>query len=237
VTAHRLGRPWLPPHRARSHEHFQSDLNISRLINERNIIMKKEILTRPFAADKIKQRPGQHGKTLSYVDISAVIERLNEAFDHRWDFEVVSHQVRDTEVVVLGKITADGVTKAAFGGSSITLDKEGEIASLADDLKAAGSDALKKAASLLGVGLEMYGGQPAEQKPGNGHAMPVGDRLTSKQLATIHGVARREGVTRDELLGLVAGKTGKDRVELLTRAEASNIIDALAAQGGNGAHP
>jgi hypothetical protein len=200
--------------------------------------VKKEILTRPFAPEQIKQRPGQHGKTLSYVDISAVIERLNEAFDHRWDFEVVSHQVRDTEVVVLGKITADGVTKAAFGGSSITLDKEGEVVSLADDLKAAASDALKKCASLLGVGLEMYGRQPAEQKPGNGHATPpAGDRLTSKQLATIHGVARREGVTRDELLGLVAGKTGKDRIEALTRAEASGIIDALATQGGNGAHP
>jgi hypothetical protein len=202
--------------------------------------MKKDILTRPFASEQIKQRSGQHGRTLSYVDVAAVIERLNEAFDHRWDFEVVSHQVRDTEVVVLGKITADGITKSAFGGSSITLDKEGEVVSLADDLKAAGSDALKKAASLLGVGLEMYGGQPTEQKPANGQARatpPAGDRLTSKQLATIHGVARREGVTRDELLGLVAGKTGKDRVELLTRAEASSIIDALAAQGGNGAHP
>jgi hypothetical protein len=198
--------------------------------------VKKEILTRPFAPEQIKQRPGQHGKTLSYVDISAVIERLNEAFDHRWDFEVVSHQVRDTEVVVLGKITADGITKAAFGGSSITLDKEGEVVSLADDLKAAGSDALKKAASLLGVGLEMYGGQPAEQR--SGHAAPAaGDRLTSKQLAAIHGVARREGVTRDELLGIVAKRTGKDRVEVLTRAEASNIIDALGSNGGNGAHP
>jgi hypothetical protein len=199
--------------------------------------VKKEILTRPFAPEQIKQRPGQHGKTLSYVDVAAIIERLNEAFEHRWDFEVVSHQVRDTEVVVLGKITADGITKSAFGGSGITLDKEGEVVSLADDLKAAGSDALKKAASLLGVGLEMYGGQAAEQKPGNGHAAPpAGDRLTSKQLATIHGVARREGVTRDELLGLVGYKTGKDRVELLTRAEASSIIDALAARGGNGAH-
>jgi hypothetical protein len=112
--------------------------------------------------------------------------------------------------------------------------------SLADDLKAAGSDALKKAASLLGVGLEMYGGQPVEQRTGTGQgraAPSAGDRLTSRQLATIHGVARREGVTRDELLGLVAGKTGKDQIELLTRAEASSVIDALASPGSNGAHP
>jgi hypothetical protein len=82
--------------------------------------------------------------------------------------------------------------------------------------------------------------QPTEQRPGNGQrraAPPASDRLTSKQLAAIHGVARREGVTRDELLGLVAGKTGKDRIEILTRAEASSIIDALASPGHNGAHP
>jgi hypothetical protein len=58
----------------------------------------------------------------------------------------------------------------------------------------------------------------------------------SKQLATFHAVARCEGVTREELLGLVAGKTGKDRIELLTRAEASSIIDALSSPGSNGAH-
>jgi len=34
--------------------------------------MKKDILTRPFAPEQIKQRPGQHGQTLSYVDVAAV---------------------------------------------------------------------------------------------------------------------------------------------------------------------
>jgi hypothetical protein len=41
----------------------------------------------------------------------------------------------------------------------ITKAKEtGEIISLADDLKAAATDALKKAATLLGVGLHLYNG-------------------------------------------------------------------------------
>ena len=63
----------------------------------------------------------------------------------------------------------------------------------------------------------------------------VGDRLTSKQLAAIHGVARREGITHDELMGLLVARTGKERVEMLTRSEASSVIDALSSPGGNGA--
>ena len=47
--------------------------------------------------------------------------------------------------------------KSQFGSSRITRAKEtGDIISLADDLKAAATDALKKAATLLGVGLHLY---------------------------------------------------------------------------------
>ena len=52
--------------------------------------MKRELLTKPFRQDQLKQRKGNLGKTLIYVDIAAVIERLNEACDS-WSFEVVKH--------------------------------------------------------------------------------------------------------------------------------------------------
>jgi hypothetical protein len=49
------------------------------------------------------------------------------------------------------------VTKAAFGSSRITRDnRSGKAVALGDDLKAATTDALKKAATLLGVGLYLY---------------------------------------------------------------------------------
>jgi len=204
--------------------------------------VKKDILCRPFAPEQVKTRQGQNGKTLSYVETHAVIVRLNEGCDS-WGFEIVEHHVMDDEVVVVGRLTADGVVKMAFGGSSITRDKATRSAvSIADDLKAAGSDALKKAASLLGVGLELYGGQQGrEQKAGNGNGArsapsDLNDRLTSRQLSAIHGVARREGITRDELTGLLMARTGKERAEILTRAEASTILDALASPRSNGAH-
>jgi recombination DNA repair RAD52 pathway protein len=97
--------------------------------------MKKDILTRPFPPELVKQRQGQGGKTLNYVETHAVIARLNEGCD-AWNFEIVEHQILDEEVVVIGKLTADGVTKMAFGGSSITRDREGRPVSIADDAKA-----------------------------------------------------------------------------------------------------
>jgi len=159
--------------------------------------MNKKLLTRPFETGQIKRRKGQHGKTLSYVDIAAVIARLNEAADS-WSFDIVEHQIQAGEVIVLGRLTLDCITKMAFGGSSITVDRSGEVVSVADDLKAASSDALKKAASLFGVGLELYGGvakahDPARQPtparaPEDREApsrRPVGDRVTARQLSAM----------------------------------------------------
>ncbi len=199
--------------------------------------MNRETLCRPFPAEAIKTRPGQHGKTISYVDIAAVIARLNEGCDS-WSFEVVSHKVEADEVIVLGKLTADGVVKMAFGGSAITLDKEGRAISIADDLKAAASDALKKCASLLGVALEMYGG--ASSANGNGRpaarAPEPDDRVTARQLAAIQAACRRQSIGREELHALVQKKTGKSAVQFLTKAEASGVLDELGNGYGAQAH-
>jgi hypothetical protein len=204
--------------------------------------VKRDVLTRPFESAQIKRRQGAHGKELSYVDVAAVITRLNEAFDHEWTFEVTSHEIQENEAIVVGRLTAAGITKMAFGGSSITLDRDGRVVSIADDLKAASSDALKKCASLLGVALEMYGGaperQPAPGRAANGtrpQAAPVADRVTARQLSAIQSACRRKGVSRDEL-GTLIGRTGKQALQFLTRGEASAILTELDGQG-NGTQP
>jgi len=198
--------------------------------------MKKEILCRPFAAEQIKQRQGQGGRMLSYVETHAVIARLNEGCD-AWSFEIVEHQILDEEVVVVAKLTADGIMKMAFGGSSITRDREGRAVSIADDLKAAGSDALKKAASLLGVALHLYGAseEPAAQpRAANPAPNSPNDRLTSRQLSAIQSIARRQNIGRDRMTHMLGERFGKMEVAHLSRREASSLLSELTGSNGSG---
>jgi hypothetical protein len=123
--------------------------------------MNREILERPFGPEQIKQREGNFGKMLDYIEGHAVIQRLNDAFEGDWSFSILQHDVlKDSdEVIVLGELKAGDTVKSQFGSSRITHNSQsGGMVSLADDFKAAATDALKKCATLLGVGLHLYGG-------------------------------------------------------------------------------
>ncbi len=116
--------------------------------------------------DVIATRPGRGRQTFRYVPVAWFIQQLNLVFMHRWDFEIMEHAVLDKikEIWVKGKLTvtgADGVviTKTQFGGSAIKYNQEGtKIIDLADDLKSASSDCLKKCATLLGFAWDVYSG-------------------------------------------------------------------------------
>jgi hypothetical protein len=131
--------------------------------------MNRELLEKPFEPDQIKQREGNFGKMLDYIEGHAVIERLNMAFEAEWSFSILEHRIleKTDEVLVVGQLKAGDVVKTQFGSSRITRAREsGELISLADDFKAAATDSIKKCASLLGVGLHLYNGdkQPAGQR-------------------------------------------------------------------------
>lgn len=201
--------------------------------------MKKDLLIRPFRADQVKQRKGHHGQMLSYVDVAAVIERLNEAFEHEWSFEVLQHEIQQGEVIVLGKLTAEGIVKTAFGGSGITTNKVGDVLSIADDLKAAASSSLRKCASLLGIALELYGGskdRPPEREsapsaPVRPRPLMPQERATSRQLAALHSAARRTGLEKRDLEVFLEERVGHATLNELSRADASRIISELSGNG------
>src|SRR4030095_16088723 len=159
--------------------------------------MNRELLEKPFAPEQIKRRQGTNGDVLDYIEGCAVIQRLNECFDAEWIFEIQEHRVYEDEVVVLGKLTAQGVSKSQFGKSRITRSKkDNSIISLGDDLKAAATDCLKKCATLFGVGLHLYFEAPASTN-GNGNGQPHSEgsnsdvgRLTAKQLSAIFSLAK-----------------------------------------------
>jgi hypothetical protein len=199
--------------------------------------MKKDVLTRPFPPELLRTRRGTNGKQFSYVEAHTVVARLNEATDYEWSFEVVRHEILADEVIVLGRLVIDGVAKMAFGGSSVTRDSSGKEMSIADDLKAATSDAIKKTASLFGCGLEMYGAAPsapsrsrtADQPP----APRTEDRLTNRQLAALQAASRRRGWSAAQLSATSEERFRKNNVQALTRAEASALLSELSGLNGH----
>ena len=201
----------------------------------------RDILERAFPADLIRTRKGSFGRELSYVEVAYYIRRLNEAFGGDWSFEVLEQRLLDTEVVVVGKLTAGGITKTAFGGSSITVSREtGDKVSISDDLKSAASDSLKKACSLLGVGLELHvdaqvpvKDTPPAPTPISPH--PGSNVLTQRQYRAIMGLSSQAGISEIDLGKWVQNSYGVS-VDELDRREASDVITKLnqSLAGGNG---
>ena len=139
--------------------------------------MNRELLEKPFAPEEIRQREGSFGRMLNYIKGHSVIQRLNDSFDAEWSFRILTHEIvkEADEVLVLGELKAFDIVETQFGSSKIKRSREtGEIISLADDLKAAATDALKKTATLLGIGLQLYNGR------GNNDAQSEGKRGSVK---------------------------------------------------------
>ena len=108
--------------------------------------MNREQLEKPFAPAQIRQRKGRNG-LLDYVEGHSVIQRLNDALEGKWSFEIVHHEIREEAVLVLGKLTTENVVKTAFGTSQVTREREsGKAISVGDDLKAASTDAVRRVA-------------------------------------------------------------------------------------------
>ena len=140
--------------------------------------MNRDILEKEFEPSQIKRRRGPFGDDLDYVEAADVIRRLNEAFDGEWSFEIIEHQQMFSEVVVLGKLTAQGIVKCQFGSHKITkAKKDGEVVNIGYDLKAAASDCLKKTATHLGVALHLYSENVADEprEPVNRKAMTTSE--------------------------------------------------------------
>ena len=216
--------------------------------------MNRQLLEKPFEAHQIKQREGNFGRTLDYIEGHSVIQRLNDAFESEWSFEILEHEIleKTDEVIVLGKLTAGDIVKSQFGSSRITRAREsGEMISLADDLKAAGTDALKKCATMLGVGLQLYGNGQASSpgQSGNGNRNAAGSskfnadpndggngsgdhngngRLSSKQHNYILKLAGEKGITQSALNQKCVSAFGSVAAHL-TKTDASEVIKELLA--------
>ncbi|MGH7751618.1 MAG: Rad52/Rad22 family DNA repair protein, partial [Gemmatimonadales bacterium] len=213
--------------------------------------MNRELLEKPFDPEQIRRRQGRNGM-LDYVEGHSVIQRLNDSLESAWSFEITHHELKDDEVIVLGRLTAGTVSKMAFGTSQVTRERDSRRPiSLGDDLKSAATDALKKCATFLGVGLHLYADKPlAANVPRPGHTgngrppvteraaaapTPTGpppsnghrpDGATERQLDTILKIGRARGLRPADLEGMSTRAFGRKPGQL-TRAEASTLIKEL----------
>lgn len=110
-----------------------------------------EILTRPFPREAIKQRKGANNKMLCYVETHSVIRRLIEATGNDFNFRVTGIETQDTLVQATVELELGGCKRQHVGTQRINGGNND------DAVKAAISDAIKKCATLFGVGLELYG--------------------------------------------------------------------------------
>lgn len=138
----------------------------------------KEKLTAKLPAQIILTREAGKGKKLSYISGATVMDILNATFNYNWNFEIVNHwmqpgvpwvnkynnnaiEEQGPIVFVHGRLTVNTVdenghpikiVKESFGSKAV-IGKQSEQDST---FKSAQTDALKKCASLLGIGLELY---------------------------------------------------------------------------------
>lgn len=194
----------------------------------------REILERPFPPEVVRRRPGRNGEDITYLEAHVVVARLNEAFAGEWSFTIEKHEILEDEVVVLGRLTAATVNKSAFGSSSVTRARDGgKAVSVGDDLKAAATDALKKAATLLGVGLTLHAvpdASPSSRVPPTAPVTNGNGFLSSAQLRAIHAIRRKLGWSDAQLGEFASRVTGSADVEQMSKKAASTFIERLQTE-------
>lgn len=112
---------------------------------------------------EVERQLRKSGTSLTYIPVSEVITRLNKVLGvDRWSFEIISCNrdgIDPDYIVAHVRITwfcnenNGAIIRDGYGGQKIKRTKQGEIVDLGDEMKGAVSDALKKAAQTLGVGL------------------------------------------------------------------------------------
>lgn len=115
-------------------------------------------------------RDRRGGVDLEYITGEQCVSRLNEVLGVAgWSFRILEHglNAEADEVWALGEITADIdgriVTRQQFGSQKIKRARAtGLPLDIGFDLKGAATDAMKKCASLLGVGLYLSRKETAE---------------------------------------------------------------------------
>lgn len=167
------------------------------------------LITGETPKDVIFQRKVSKDREVDYVPGWWFINQLNALFGYFWDFEIEAQEIGQENCWVRGKLTIKdpksglSVTKTAFGGSKIK-SRDNPAIDIGDDLKAAATDSLKKAATLLGLASDIYGKREVLTET-------LGTR---SQLQSLYTIGEKKGIGRDEIVKLSMDKYQKNPEEL-----------------------
>lgn len=190
----------------------------------------------------IKKKPGRGGKSVTYVEGGYVINRLNAAFSPvGWEFKVTergettrsNEKNSEGEVWVYGELTVidhkNGfrVSKGQYGQHPIHKNVP-----FGDALKSAGTDALKKCASLYGIALDVYWGQlDSPEEKDDKKAKPTPEELFERAKMMIYASRNISGLIEySEKLKESKTFTKEQNQELLKAV--NGRVDALQSETG-----
>ncbi len=172
---------------------FTSEINNWNKIRKEekeHLVRVQRELSEPFPPE-VQRQLKKGGTYLTYIPVSEVITRLNKVlgFD-AWSYEIIKceRDSLDPDFIVAhvrmsiypGTDKFVSVTKDGFGGQKIKRTKQGDIVDLGDEFKGAVSDALKKAAQAIGVGL--YLARTEEAMEATEAPAPVVQKLVDPQI-------------------------------------------------------
>ena len=192
-----------------------------------------QALAAPFPRE-VEKTLVKSGVSLTYIPVSEIITRLNEVLGiDLWSLNIIrcERDVIDPDYIVaharltwhpshdLPMVIRDGI-----GGQKIKRSKTGEIIDLGDEMKGAVSDALKKAAQSMGIGLYL-----ARRGTITGAQMPT---VTTESGQVIQTANSSYGATDKQknyikVLSKKAGKLPPIHLDRLTVQQAKATIDAL----------
>lgn len=214
-----------------------------------------ELLRQPFPPEMIEQKDG-----FDYIPHAFITARLNEALGvGGWSYTVISTQwiAAEDTIVCHGRITAliagEHVMREHWGGQRINRKRRnpdgspGDIVDISNDYKGAATDALKKCATLLGVGEQLYLPDPPKDRPQEAQQPPAGGRrmaspaqvnkilmergrhqggwdVVQAMLRAKESLPNLQGVDKQKAREMV-----EQALHLLTTAEASALIENLLA--------
>jgi hypothetical protein len=137
---------------------------------------KKENLTKAFPGDLVKTRSYDDRQ---YVEAGHYVQRLNRAFDHKWNLSILQFWEKEVStrkgpgiyLLVKVRLTAGEIIKESFGGHQVIGHE------LADGYKSAVTDAMKKCCWMLGIGVANWLDLDEEKVEINSHKEVLVDRM------------------------------------------------------------